>query len=125
MTAYQNEEAMTRRRRRRLPGTLDGLAVGIVILAAWEIGVRLGGVPAYLLPTPSAIAIRLFNDWQAIAFHTAVTTSEILIGFLLSIVISIPLAAVLAQFRSVERALYPVLVASQTVPKVAIAPLLV
>jgi NitT/TauT family transport system permease protein len=125
MTAYQNEEAMTRRRRRRLPGTLDGLAVGIVILAAWEIGVRLGGVPAYLLPAPSAIAIRLFNDWQAIAFHTAVTTSEILIGFLLSIVISIPLAAVLAQFRSVERALYPVLVASQTVPKVAIAPLLV
>jgi NitT/TauT family transport system permease protein len=125
MTAEENEVASTSRRRRRLPAAVDGLTVGLVILAVWEIGARVGGVPAYLLPAPSAIAVRLFNDWRSIAFHTAVTTSEILIGFLLSIVISIPLAAVLAQFRPVERALYPVLVASQTVPKVAIAPLLV
>jgi NitT/TauT family transport system permease protein len=120
-----DREAIARRPKRRWGGRLDGLVVGVAILAAWELGVRLGGVPVYLLPPPSIIAARLFTDWRAIALHTAVTTSEILIGFLLSIVVSIPLAALLAQSRAVERALYPVLVASQTVPKVAIAPLLV
>jgi NitT/TauT family transport system permease protein len=91
----------------------------------WEVGVRAGGVPAYLLPPPSAIAGRMVKDWRLLALHTWVTTGEILAGYLLAIVISIPLAAVLAQFRWVENALYPILVASQTIPKVAIAPILV
>ena len=124
MTMEERPEVLVRRRR-GLPGWFDGTAVGLAILAVWELGVRLGGVPAYLLPSPSVIGGRLLQDWRNIAFHTAVTTSEILIGFLLAIVVSIPLAALLAQFRGLERALYPVLVASQTVPKVAIAPLLV
>lgn len=95
------------------------------VLVLWEVGVRVGGVPAYLLPPPSAIAGRMVKDYRLLALHTWVTLGEILAGYLLAIVISIPLAAVLAQFRVVENALYPILIASQTIPKVAIAPILV
>ncbi|CAH1658267.1 MAG: ABC transporter permease [Chelatococcus sp.] len=109
----------------RIPPSLDGPIVGILILVLWEAGVRIGGVPAYLLPPPSAIAVRLFTDWDSILYHFVATTIEVVIGFLLAIVVSIPLAALLAQIRIAERMLYPVLVASQTIPKVAIAPLLV
>jgi NitT/TauT family transport system permease protein len=111
--------------RLRWPSSVDGLLVAAAIIAVWEIGVRVGKVPAYLLPPPSAVAERLIRDYRSIALHTWTTAAEVLIGFALSIVVSIPLAALLAQFRPVERALYPVLVASQTIPKVAIAPLIV
>ncbi len=97
----------------------------LAVLLLWEAGVRIGGVPAYLLPPPSAIVGRMAKDWQLLAQHAWVTTGEILAGYLLAIVVSIPLAAVLAQFRLIENALYPLLVASQTIPKVAIAPILV
>ncbi len=109
----------------RIPSSLDGLLVGVIIVGFWELGVRVGNVPNYLLPPPSAIAERMVQDIGSILYHTAATTLEVMIGFALAIVVSIPLAAALAQMRTVERMLYPVLVASQTIPKVAIAPLLV
>ena len=95
------------------------------VLVLWEVGVRVGGVPAYLLPPPSAIVARIIKDYRLLALHAWVTSGEILAGYLLAIAVSIPLAAVLAQFRVIENALYPILVASQTIPKVAIAPILV
>lgn len=101
------------------------ILVVLGVLSLWEFGVRAGGVPAYLLPPPSSIVQRIFADWRMLAGHTWVTTGEILAGYVLAVVVSIPLAALLARFRPLENALYPLLVASQTVPKVAIAPLLV
>jgi NitT/TauT family transport system permease protein len=95
------------------------------VLLLWEIGVRAFNVPAYLLPPPSAIARRMVVDYKLIALNTWVTLGEVLAGFALAIVVSIPLAAILAQFRVIENAVYPTLVASQTIPKVAIAPILV
>ena len=109
----------------RIPDSLDGVVLGVIIVVVWELGVRIGGVPNYLLPPPLAIMERMVNDAGSILFHTVATTLEVVIGFVLAIVVSIPLAAALAQMRVVERMLYPVLVASQTIPKVAIAPLLV
>lgn len=114
-----------RRRRGKLPAWFHSVSLSIIILVIWEVGVRVGGVPIYLLPPPSAIATRIASDFNLIATHSLVTFTEVMIGFGLSIAVSVPLAALLFQFKWLERALYPLLVASQTVPKVAIAPLLV
>ena len=67
----------------------------------------------------------MVNDWRLLGCQHLGDLGEVLAGYVLAIVVSIPLAAVLAQFRVVENALYPTLVASQTIPKVAIAPILV
>ena len=113
------------RRPYRIPRSANTQIVLIVILVLWELGVRLGHVPVYVLPPPSTVILRIFHDWRLIIFQTWVTTTEVVIGFGLSIVVSIPLAAVLFQWRWLEESLYPMLVASQTIPKVAIAPLMV
>jgi NitT/TauT family transport system permease protein len=113
------------RKPRRLPRSLDGVLVGVVLLALWEALVRIAKIPAFLLPPPSAIARRLVTDHHLILSNTMTTAGEVLLGFGLAIVVSIPLAALLAQSNIAERILHPVLVASQTVPKVALAPLLV
>ena len=101
------------------------LVVIVALLVVWEVCVRVFGVPAYLLPPPSAIARRMVIDYKLLAVNAWVTLGEVLAGYALAIVVSIPLAAILAQFRVVENAVYPTLVASQTIPKVAIAPILV
>jgi NitT/TauT family transport system permease protein len=109
----------------RLPRAFDSLLAFLAILLVWEAGVRLWNVPIYLLPPPSLIVERMIVDYRLILFHAATTAGEVMAGFLLSILVSVPLAAALAQYEWLERALYPLLVASQTIPKVAIAPLLV
>lgn len=121
-TAPKSENAP--RSWRLWPDRLDSFVLALSLLLAWEVGVRVGEVPTYLLPPPSTILAKIFTDFRSLLGHTLVTTSEVLIGFGLAIVVSIPLAALLAQFRTLERAVYPILVASQTIPKVAIAPLL-
>ena len=116
-------------RHRRLWDTLDrygvplGLAVALVVV--WEFGVRLGNVPAYLLPPPTAVFASLVNDWKVIYLNTFPTLIAILGGFALSVVIGIPLATVIVFSRLAERMLYPPMIASQAIPKVAIAPLFI
>lgn len=120
-----SSDAESPRRAWRVPRALDGLLVGIAILGLWEGLVRLAKIPAFLLPPPSAIATRLIVDHKLIVANMMTTGGEVLLGFGLAIVVSIPLAALLAQSALAERILHPVLVASQTIPKVALAPLLV
>jgi NitT/TauT family transport system permease protein len=104
---------------------LVGAAVVVGALAAWEAGVAVFRVPPYLLPAPSSLLAMLAQEWRQIGWHAGVTAAEVLIGFGLSAAVSIPLAALLHRFTVLEDALYPLLVSSQTIPKVAIAPLLV
>lgn len=109
----------------QMPQSVGAILTLAVLVAIWEAAVRIGGIPAYLLPPPSDVLIRIFKDWNLIAYNSMITMIAVTIGFLLSIVISIPLAALLAQYNWIERTVYPLLVASQTIPKVALAPLMV
>lgn len=95
------------------------------LVVAWELVVHLAGVPEYLLPAPSGIAVAAAAQWQYLAFHGAVTLWEILWGFAMAIAVGIPLAMLIVYSPVFERSLYPLLVASQSVPKIAIAPLLI
>jgi ABC-type nitrate/sulfonate/bicarbonate transport system permease component len=95
------------------------------ILGAWEWGVRAVGVPFYILPAPSRIAALMVAERELLVGEAAVTLLEIAIGFGVAFIVGIGLALLIFSSRTVERAVYPLVIASQTVPVFAIAPLLI
>jgi NitT/TauT family transport system permease protein len=96
--------------------------LGLVIL--WEFVVDVARIPVYVLPAPSVIWDAAIKHWQPLALHSWVTLLESFAGFGLSVVIGLPLAFLIVYSRFFDRAIYPLLVASQAVPKVALAPIL-
>ena len=101
------------------------LAVAVGFLVFWHVAVLAFEVPAYLVPTPAAVAERLWSDARQLGFHAGVTLLEALGGFALAVIIGIPTAALLVWSRTLERAVMPVLLVVQTFPKIALAPLIV
>jgi NitT/TauT family transport system permease protein len=104
--------------------TWPGLTL-FVFLLAWEAATRGGLIAPYMLPAPSTIAMRLAASWTILVPHIWVTTIEIVLGFLLAVVVGVALAIATAYLPVFERSVYPWIVASQAVPKVAIGPLFV
>jgi NitT/TauT family transport system permease protein len=97
----------------------------LALVALWEVLARWSGIPSWLLPAPSAIGEAMI-DWRGeLTLHFMVTLYEVLIGFALSIVVSIPLAVAVVYSPFLQNTIYPILLALQSMPKVAIAPLLV
>lgn len=96
-----------------------------LFLVAWELVVDGFKVPEYLMPPPSGVVAALGEEWRYLAVHTLVTLSEILAGFALAVAVGVPLAMLIVYSPLFERAVYPILVASQSIPKIAIAPLLI
>ena len=106
---------------------LDRFAVVIALIAlllVWETAGDLAGIPSFVLPTPSDIGASILKNWGALLTHAWVTLLETLAGFGLSVMIGIPLAVFIVYSRIFSRVVYPMLVASQAVPKVALAPIL-
>jgi NitT/TauT family transport system permease protein len=97
----------------------------LVLLALWEGLVRALGVPSFLLPPPSAVLAVGVHAAPELAASAWVTAAAALIGFGLSALAGVLAAVVLGSSRLLERALYPYTVFLQTVPIVAVAPLLV
>jgi NitT/TauT family transport system permease protein len=96
----------------------------IFILITWEVCARYFGIPGWLLPTPSAI-VSAMADWRAeLLMHSLVTLYETLIGFAVAIAVGVPLAALVTYSPLLQKTIYPLLLALQSVPKVAVAPLL-
>lgn len=123
------EASVERRRaaramRSRVAAVLAPAGVVIALLVLWEAGTRLFGVPAFLLPAPSAIMAAMAKHAPLLAVATGVTTLEIVLGFALSIAVGIPLALMIFLWPPFARAVLPLLISSQAMPKVAIAPLL-
>lgn len=123
------EASVERRRaaratRTRLSAVLAPTGVVIALLVLWEAGTRAFGVPVFLLPPPSAIVGAMTKHAPLLAFATGVTTLEILLGFALSIAVGIPLALMIFLWPPFARAVLPLLISSQAMPKVAVAPLL-
>jgi putative hydroxymethylpyrimidine transport system permease protein len=95
----------------------------LVMLSLWELYVRLAHVPHYILPAPSAVAQAVWQyREQLFITHLPVTVAETLLGFVLSVVLGAALGAGMHLWRPVEQALYPLVVASQTIPVIAISP---
>ncbi len=97
----------------------------LALVALWEVLARWSGIPSWLLPAPSAIGEAMV-DWRGeLTVHFMVTLYEVLVGFALSIAVSIPLAVAVVYSPFLQNTIYPILLALQSMPKVAIAPLLV
>ncbi|HLI11150.1 MAG TPA: ABC transporter permease [Alphaproteobacteria bacterium] len=101
------------------------VATFAVLLIAWQVLVRVFQVPQYILPVPTEFFAKLIEARAIIWQNTLVTANEIVLGFLLATVISIPLGFVIVSFRPLERAFYPLIVFFQLVPKIAVAPLFI
>lgn len=118
--------AVTTRWRRRLDiwGTAVPAALLAAMLGAWEGATHLFRIAPWLLPPPSAILGELFASRVLLVHHTWVTLQEVIVGFLAAFVTGVVLAVLIASSRTLERTFYPIIIASQTVPIIAIAPLL-
>lgn len=98
------------------------LAVALLLL--WELYVRTGQVSLTVLPSPTAVIQGLVNNWGIISQHTIQTLLETVIGMSVATILGLVLAVVLDVSPWVNRAVYPLLVTSQTIPIIALAPLL-
>jgi NitT/TauT family transport system permease protein len=106
-------------------GAAAPLLTFAAVLATWEIAVRALRVPAFLLPPPSTIALAASSEWTVLAASMWTTAKGALSGFVLSAAIGTAVGIALSSSRVLERALYPYALFLQTVPIVAVAPLLV
>jgi NitT/TauT family transport system permease protein len=107
-------------------GYLLPAAVALVLLmAVWEVWVRLADVPVYIVPGPLTVLRRLFGDLGFFAGHGATTLMEAVAGFLLGSLVAVVAAILMAHSRLVERTLLPLAVIVKVTPIVAIAPLFV
>jgi NitT/TauT family transport system permease protein len=104
---------------------LPPLALTVGTLAVWEAAIRLFKIPTFVLPAPSAIVAALIENRVALAVATQATAVEILFGFVLAALVGIAVALVIVRFERFGRALYPLIVLFQTVPKVALAPIFI
>jgi NitT/TauT family transport system permease protein len=132
LVAASAASAQSRRRRARLTNAGIGVAGFLALLLIWKLLVAVLQVPAYILPAPEGVFVAL---WSGIAVSPASalgyylplwsTLSNALLGFLIGASLGLVIGSLMAEFRPVETALMPYAFALQSLPKVAIAPLIV
>jgi NitT/TauT family transport system permease protein len=96
--------------------------VGLFVL--WEVAVRIFNVPSFIIPAPSAALAKIFAFPGAMFRHTGTTLYETVLGFLLGIAIGVVAAIVIVYSVTLQKVIYPLIVLSQVLPKIAIAPIL-
>jgi NitT/TauT family transport system permease protein len=111
--------------KRPLPDWVLALALAAAVTVLWELAIRLFHVPTFVLPAPSAVIRSLIENWAQLASATQSTALEILLGFVLAAITGIVVALVIVRFDRFGRALYPLVVLFQNVPKVALAPIFI
>ena len=97
----------------------------VLLLIIWQVVVTAGGIEKYIMPAPTDVIKVLVTEFKTMIPHILETLYEGMVGFLIAIVLSIILAIIMDRFSLVKKALYPVLVISQTIPTVALAPLFI
>jgi NitT/TauT family transport system permease protein len=132
LVAASAAKAQSQRRRERLTNIGIGIAGALALLVVWKLLVVVLDVPPYILPDPEGVFIAL---WSGVAVSPASplgfylplwsTLSNALLGFLIGAGLGLVVGSLMAEFRAVETALMPYAFALQSLPKVAIAPLIV
>ncbi len=97
----------------------------LILITVWEIGVRVTEVPQYILPSPSAMLRAFVSDFGVLCQHSLVTLEETLLGLLIAVGLGILLAVLMDAFGLFKNAIYPLMVVSQTIPVIVLAPLFI
>ncbi|MFD1953490.1 ABC transporter permease [Paenibacillus thailandensis] len=108
-----------------LKNALPPIVVFILFVGGWELIVRLLGIAPYILPKPSDIVTAAADNWSNLMVSVGTTVTEAVIGFMASVVLGILLAILLAMNKLVEKSMYPYAIILQTIPIVAVAPIIV
>lgn len=114
--------------KKKLQNTTNKLwsfAAILFILVIWQCLSSFGIVPSFMLPSPADVIAAFIGDFPLLMSHTGTTLLEAFWGLLFGIILGFLVAVLMDQFQKMYQALYPILVITQTIPTVAIAPLLV
>ncbi|WOB43075.1 ABC transporter permease [Thermoleptolyngbya oregonensis NK1-22] len=107
------------------PDILAPILVGLLMLALWEIGVRLTNTPPYILPGPILVLQTLVREWGTLFPSLLITMKITLFAFLAAVVSGLLVSVLFTQSKWIERSFFPYAVILQTTPIVAIAPLII
>ena len=114
--------------KRKFQNIIDKIApfiIIVVILILWQIMSVIGIIPKFMLPSPLAVVKAFIKDFPLLMLHTKVTLIEAFLGLGIGIILGFVMAVIMDKYDFAYKSIYPVLVITQTVPTVAIAPLLV
>lgn len=115
----------------RLPGFAmrigEALLYFLALILIWEVSIRVFEVPSYVFPSPGQVGVELYNGLVSGLYfiHLRVTMTAVLTGFAIGSLCGLTLGIAITTFPVVDRVVYPYVVAMQTIPKVAIAPLMI
>ena len=118
---------MTGERQRRVRAVVPVVVGAVLVVGFWQLVVVIGGYPTYILPDPATVLGRFVSAWLdgTMTAHALATIVEILLGFAVGLVAGLLAGYALARSRTVNLVLSPYLVAAQSTPILALAPLLV
>lgn len=105
--------------------TRDALLIVLAVLLIWEVCVAIFAPPPLILPAPSAILVEFWSTPWVFIRHSGYTLSVTALGFAIAVVLGVVLAVAIVYSRFLERTVYTLLVALNSIPKVALAPLFV
>lgn len=97
----------------------------VLVILIWQLICSVGQVPKYMLPSPGDVVSAFQKDWLLMLDHAQVTLTETFLGLFFGILIGFFMAVVMDRFSIIRKMVYPLVILSQTIPTVAIAPLLV
>lgn len=108
-----------------ITGRLNAIAAVLVILVIWQAVSSLGIVPGYMLPSPIQVLQAFIQEFPLLMENSGVTLTEAFIGLFCGVAFGFVMAVLMDRFEGLYQAFYPLIVLTQTIPTVAIAPLLV
>lgn len=107
--------------KRRIPS----IALILILIITWSIISTLDIIPKFMLPSPMSVLRALINNFPILIKHSLITISETIIGLIISIILGFIIAILMDRYKIIKQAIYPILVVTQTVPTIAIAPIII
>jgi ABC-type nitrate/sulfonate/bicarbonate transport system permease component len=117
------EQAVARNWRRTIERAGPALLI-VVLVVLWQILTRAFDIPKFLLPAPTDIASLMVDEWPLIQMHSLATIGSIVSGYITAVLFALAISALMIRLPLVERLIMPIFVGLQSVPKIAIAPLI-